>query len=124
MNIRVKLNSFLAGNDVVVIVKCTETEGQTNGKYLIGRHRVDKTIIAFVFDAAAPFHPVIAKQYRLDPWGGGHFVIDPKNASIWIGGSSDTYGPDPDRELTVQVLSEALPDYTSAVKPSLPISCS
>lgn len=113
-------HGFLPSNDVVVIVKCPDIEGHTAGKYLVGRHCMERMIVAFVFDATAPFHPVIAKHYRLEPLGGGHSVIDPKNSSIWIGGSSDTYGADPDRELTVQVLTAALPGYTFAVKASLP----
>lgn len=121
MNLRVELLDFSDGNDVVVIIKCPDTIGQIPGKYLVGRHRVNKAIVAFVFDAAATFHPVIAKQYRLIPLGGGHFVVDHTNASIWVGGCSDTYGTDPDRQFTVQVLTAALPNYTSVVKPSLPL---
>lgn len=54
MNIRVKLNGFLPGNDVVVIVKCPDIEGHTAGKYLVGRHCMERMIVAFVFDATAP----------------------------------------------------------------------
>lgn len=115
MNIRVQLSSFFRGDDVVVIVKCPDTAGTVAGKYVVGRHRVHGNVVAFVFDAAACFHPVIAKQYHLVPSGGGHFLLDKTTASIWIGGSSDTYGTDPDRELTVRVLTAALPDYTSGV---------
>lgn len=115
MNIRVPLRGFFRGGDVVVIVKCPDTAGTVAGKYVVGRHRLYSNVVAFVFDATASFHPVIAKQYQLIPLGGGRFLLDHNSASIWIGGSSETYGTDPDRELTVRALSAALPGYTSGI---------
>lgn len=112
MNIRAELKGFLGSDDVVVIVKCPDDAGRVAGKYLVGRHQAHGNIVAFVFDAAAPFHPVIAKRYRLNPLGGGHFTLDPADASLWIGGTSDTYGADPDPALTIRVLTAALPGYT------------
>ena len=114
MNIRVRLSNFYEGRDVVVIVKCQD-EGLLHGKYVVGRHYMDQNIVALVLDATVEFHPAIAKKYRLVALGGGHFSVDHGEASIHISGKSDTYGAEPDRELTSRALKAALPAYKTII---------
>ena len=103
---------------MVVIVKCQD--GHVSGKYVVGRHNTDRSIVALVLDAAVEFHPAIAKKYRLVAMGGGHFSVDHDEASIHIGGKSDTYGAEPDRELTSRALKAALPTYTTFIEVAQP----
>lgn len=119
LNIRVRLNNFFEGRDVVVIVKCPDDDGRVCGKYLVGRHSTEVNVLALVFDAGIQFHPAIAKKYRLIPLGGGHFVVDHGEGSIRILGKSDTYGAELDRQFTARALETALPAYATFIEPSI-----
>lgn len=116
MNIRARLDKFYDGRDVVVIVKCPDDEWLLRGKYIVGRHHTDQNIVALVLDAAFEFHPAIAKKYRLVALGGGHFSVDHGQALIHLSGKSDTYGAEPDRELTRRALKAALPSYKTVIE--------
>ena len=122
MNIRVRLSNFYEGIDVVVIVKCPDDDGQLCGKYIVGRHRTDESIVAVVLDTQVQFHPAIAKKYHLIPLGGGYFAVDHREGSIRISGRSDTYGAEPDRRFTSRALEAALPTYTTFIESALPSS--
>jgi hypothetical protein len=100
--------------DFVVILKCPDNR-PPRGKYLVGRHSVDQRIIALVFDSEISFHPAIAKKYRLISIGGGYFVVDHAGAAIHISGKSETYGAEPNRQLTCAALTAALPMYRTAI---------
>lgn len=114
MSTRCRLQNFLTGKDVVVIVKFSRACAQ--GKYVFGRHFAEENLLALVCDADIPFHPAIVKKYRLIPFGGGYFTVDHNARRIWISGRSDTYGPEPDRDLTKRLLETALPTYSVAVE--------
>ena len=43
--------------------------------------------------------------------GGGQILIDPKQKSIMIWGSSGDFGVEPDRTKTIELLQTAYPDY-------------
>ena len=116
MNIRARLDKFYDGRDVVVIVKCPDDGWLLRGKYIVGRHHTDQNIVALVLDAAFDFHPAIAKKYRLVALGGGHFSVDHGQALIHLSGKSDTYGAEPDRELTRRALKAALPSYKTVIE--------
>ena len=120
MNIRVRLNKFYEGKDAVVIVKCADGEEQLEGKYIVGQHFSDRTIVALVFDTEVSFHPALAKRYRLVPLGGGHFSVNHREGWICISGRSDTYGTEPDREFTRRALEAALPTYATHVGSAFP----
>ena len=120
MNIRVRLNNFYEGRDVVVIVKCPDDEGQLCGKYIVGRHSTDASIVAVVLDTQVQFHPAIAKRYHLIPMGGGQFAVDHSEGSIRISGRSETYGAEPDRWFTIRALEAALPTYNTFIESVLP----
>jgi len=115
MNVRVQLNKFLGGKDVVVIVKCADVPGVLRGKYVVGRHQTNEDIVAIVFDAEMSFHPAIARKYRLVPLGGGYFAVDHKSASIHISGKSERFGAEPNRSATGQALEAALPTYRAVI---------
>ena len=115
MNIRVRLTNFQRERESVVIVKCPTRE-QARGKYVVGHYSIDPRIMAVVLDLSVAFHPSIAKKYRLVPIGGGHFVIDPEEATIRLSGTSDTYGTEPDRHVTATALEAALPGYRIVIE--------
>ena len=118
MDIRVRLSNFLKGTDAVVILKCPDDAGEARGKYIVGRHQTDPSIVALVFDAEILFHPAIAKKYHLIAFGGGHFEVDHGARSIRISGRSDTYGAEPNRQFTASALEAALPTYSTFIESS------
>lgn len=74
-------------------------------------HLVQRDLVAVVFDSEMPFHPAIARKYGLVPIEGGHFRISQSEATLHLGGRSETYGAEADRQLTWNTLKAALATY-------------
>jgi hypothetical protein len=113
MYFRSLLKEFCKGRDLVVIIKCPDDPDheQQLGKYLFGMHLVQSDLMAVVLDSEIPFHPAIARKYRIVPLGGGYFRLNQAEATLHIGGRSETYGAEPDRQLTKKALDAVLPEY-------------
>jgi len=98
-----------AGNpprDITVIIR-TSGNGRAEGKFVfgLGPHPV------VVFDDTAAFHRDLGARYKVRPLGGGWIVMDAKKKTVQVSGRSTQYGRERERDLTVEALSLALPEY-------------
>ena len=81
------------------------------GKFVFGRVKTDPGKRVLVFDDDAAFHKDIATTYDLEVSGGGWIEFDQTKRTALVGGKSTHFGREPDRDLTVDLLDEALPGY-------------
>lgn len=100
-----KLPSFWNGVDVEVAMRYRNS--RACGKYIVARNN-DRLIIAF--DESAEFHfDLVADLGAVDPLGGGWLVLDEPAGRLELSGSSESYGREPDREMTLRALRTVYP---------------
>ena len=105
---RKRLERLWNGADCVVVFRHGK-EPVVNGKFLLGFHKVEKDLVAIVFDDSAKYHVDLANKYKLRPIGGGHLRLDTGQRQITLWGRSEAFGREPDREMTQQAIAAALP---------------
>jgi hypothetical protein len=107
----VLLECDLAGVPTVSAAVVIERSGRL--KFLVGLDSSKQLVV--VFDDLVDLHNDLAKLYDLRPVGGGWLEIDLPNKRLLLSERSLAHGREPDRELTVGMLSRALPEFTCAV---------
>lgn len=110
ISVRKRLPGLWNGADCVVVFRHAG-EPVAEGKFLLGHHKIEKDLVAVVFDNSAKYHVDLATKYKLHPIGGGHLRVDFRRRQITLWGRSEAFGEEPDRGMTRQVIEAALPDY-------------
>ncbi len=107
MEIRKRLND--AAEAAEAVLKAGDAR-RVKGKFLVGRSLFDARL-TLVFDDSAEFHKDIALGYNLRPLGGGWCEIDHDARRARLSGSSQAFGQEPDRSLSLGWIAACLPGY-------------
>jgi hypothetical protein len=107
----VLLECDLAGVPIVSVSVTIERSGRL--KFLVGLDSSDRLVI--VYNDLVDVHDDLAKLHDLRPIGGGWLEIDLPQKRLRLIGGSLTFGREPDRQLTIRMLSQALPGFVCAV---------
>jgi hypothetical protein len=100
-----------AGLPIVSASVVIERSGRL--KFLVGLDASDRLVI--VFDDVVDQHADLAKLHDLRPLGGGWIEVDLAEKRLRLIGGSLTFGREPDRELTIKMLSQALPEFVCGI---------
>lgn len=85
--------------------------GPASGRYVIGTADASGRLTV-VFDPSAPLHAGIASRHRVTALGGGYCRLEPSLRRAVVRGSSQRFGREPDRSLTLRILASALPGWS------------
>jgi hypothetical protein len=108
--VKVEAELDAPGGRVRVVLRGGD-EARLWGKFVFGRLKGDPRLRVLVFDSRPAFHRDIAAAHGVQVAGGGWLEFDHAARTVMVGGTSTQFGREPDRELTANLLAEALPDY-------------